>query len=192
MKSVSVVVGSTNPVKIAAARRVFEKVFDKCIVVGIGVDSGVSEQPFGEGETVEGAKNRAKNALTARGSDFGVGLEGGVVQIEGKIFECAWVVIAASDGRMGMSGGLYFEIPPMVEKRIRNGEELGPIMDELTGEKDVKKKNGAIGILTRGNLDRERAYEQILWGAMVKFLSPEWYGRGNEEMYVQRKRNRDE
>ena len=166
--------GSTNPVKVKATKEAFESFFNKKIEVeGIKVDSGVPEQPWGEEETIRGAGNRARKSLKIEGADYGVGLEGGVMEIEGKLFECAWVVIEDRFGKKGLGGGLYFELPDRVAELIRKGGELGPIMDELTKEKDVKKKGGAIGIFTKGALTRKQAYVHLVLQALVKW--GEWY-----------------
>ena len=75
-------VGSTNPVKIAAVRTVVTRAFPAAEVIGLSVDSGVSEQPWGDEEARLGARNRARAVLAAAGSDLGVGLEGGVLETE--------------------------------------------------------------------------------------------------------------
>ncbi len=169
-----VVVGSKNPVKIEAVKEAFEQFYTtKIEVVGSQVNSGVPEQPWGEEETIRGARNRAQESLTMNGVDYGVGLEGGVMELEGKLFECAWVVIKDCNGKEGVGGGLYFELPDLVATKIRQGGELGPIMDELTKEKDVKKKGGAIGIFTKGKLTRKQAYVHLVLQALVKW--GEWY-----------------
>lgn len=167
-----VVVGSNNPVKVAAVREVFVEMLGECEVVGVEVASGVSEQPISQEETIAGAKNRARKAMQQ--GDYGVGLEGGVTEIDHKLFECAWVAVARTDGRLGLAGGLYFELPPKVASRIRAGEELGPIMAEYM-KYDVKRTDGAIGVLTKGALSRQQAYEQIVKSALVKMVSPEWF-----------------
>ena len=62
----SVAVGSTNPVKIKAARAGVVKAFSEdkftITVEGYSVSSGVSDQPMGDLETKTGSKNRAMNA----------------------------------------------------------------------------------------------------------------------------------
>ncbi len=78
-------------------------------------------------------------------------------------------------GKVGVGGGLYFELPEKVATKIRAGGELGPIMNELTGLKNVKEKSGAIGIFTKGRLDRKTAYVQLVTSALIKFVSPEWF-----------------
>lgn len=167
-----VVIGSTNPIKIEAVRVVFSLMMKNPRIEGREVVSGVASQPMSQAETIQGAKNRAAAAVLY--GDYGVGLEGGVCDVGGTLFECAWAVVVTKSGEMGMGGGLYFELPGKIAARIRAGEELGQIMQELM-RYDVKRSEGAIGVLTKGALTRQRAYEQIMKSAMVRFVSPEWY-----------------
>ena len=89
-----VAVGSTNPVKVGAVEEAFTKYFSELIVAGVPVVSGVAEQPRSEKETMVGARQRAQAALKQNTeAEYGVGLEGGVTEVEGKMFECAWVAI---------------------------------------------------------------------------------------------------
>jgi inosine/xanthosine triphosphatase len=142
-----------------------------------------------ERETMNGARQRAYAALEAdKYAEYGVGLEGGVTEMnptspnwtgtrggKGKMFECAWVCVVKRGGEEGLGGGLYFELPGKVAEKIRAGGELGPIMDAFTGESNVKQKSGAIGMFSKGQLDRKQAYVQIVLSAMIKFVSPEWF-----------------
>ncbi|MFH1244654.1 MAG: inosine/xanthosine triphosphatase [bacterium] len=179
----NIVVGSTNPVKIEAVQEAFRRYWPECGVMGVEVKSGVDEQPRSEQETIRGAENRAVEA--GQQGDFGVGLEGGVCEIKGKMFECAWVCVVRksqitntqilkSGYEEGLGGGLYFELPEKIAEKIRAGGELGPIMEEMM-KYDVKRTNGAIGVLTRDQLKRKDAYVQIVLSALIKFVSPEWY-----------------
>lgn len=165
-------VGSSNPVKIGAVEGAFKKYWPECEVVGVEVSSGVDEQPRSEEETIRGAENRAKNCIGE--ADYGVGLEGGVCEINGEMFECAWTCVVDKFGNTGLGGGLYFELPKKVAERIKKGEELGPIMEEIM-KFDVKRTSGAIGVFTKGQLDRKQAYVQIVLSALIKFVSPEWF-----------------
>jgi len=166
-------VGSKNPVKVGAVEEAFKKYWPECEVVGVEVESGVSSQPMSEEETVDGARNRARSCIGD--NDCGVGIEGGVCEIEGKMLECAWVAIVNKEGIEGLGGGLYFELPEKIAEKIREGGELGPIMDEFSGESNVKQGQGAIGIFTKGQLDRKQAYVQIVLSAMIRHVSPEWF-----------------
>ncbi len=171
-----VVVGSKNPVKVGSVEEAFKKYWPDCEVVGIEVESGVSAQPMSELETTKGARQRAISALKSNeGADYGVGLEGGVTEVEGKMFECAWACVVDKNGKEGLSGGLYFELPQKIANEIRKGGELGPLMDQFTGKINVKQGSGAIGIFTKGQLDRKTAYVQIVLSALIKFVSPEWF-----------------
>lgn len=168
--------GSKNPVKIAATWEVLQRVHGNRVRVdGVPVESGVPDQPWGDEETLRGALNRARQALTTAGAELGVGLEGGLVEIDGRIFTCAWCAVARADGAMGIAGGANLLLPPPVAEAVRRGAELGPTMDAVTGMEDTKHRQGAIGILTRGYLDRQSAYEHILTLALARLLSPTYY-----------------
>jgi len=171
-----VVVGSKNPVKIAAARSVLHRVYGDDVDVGsVDVESGVSDQPWGNEETLRGACNRAAAALSVDGAALGIGFEGGLIEVDGRIFTSAWCAVARDDGAMGVGGGANLLLPADVAEAVRAGAELGPAMDAFTGLEDTKHKDGAIGILTEGTIDRQGAYEHILTLALARLLTPEHY-----------------
>jgi non-canonical (house-cleaning) NTP pyrophosphatase len=58
---------------------------------------------------------------------------------------------------------------------IREGMELGHAMDHVIGEHDTKRRKGAVGILTGGLVDRQRAYEVLVTYAPAPFLTPELF-----------------
>jgi non-canonical (house-cleaning) NTP pyrophosphatase len=66
-------------------------------------------------------------------------------------------------------------LPAAVAKLVREGMELGHAMDRLTGEQNTKHRQGAVGILTAGLVDRQAAYEVILTYALARFLTPEFW-----------------
>ena len=162
-------VGSGNPVKVAAVEDALGGRFD-ARVESAPVESGVSEQPFGEEETIEGAENRARQAVCS--GDLGVGLEGGVADVAGTdgLYLIMWA--AVTDGEtMGHGAGPRIQLPESVARRIRDGEELGPVMDDLLGEDDVAKNQGAAGALTDGIIDRQEALEHAVAGALAPFVT---------------------
>jgi inosine/xanthosine triphosphatase len=170
-----ITVGSTNPVKIAAVRVVASQAFPGAEVIGFDIDSGVSEQPWGDEETRRGALNRAQAALVAIGSDLGVGLEGGVLETEMGLMTCAWCVIVDREGRIGVGGGVHMRLPPPVARALQAGAELGPAMDQLTGQHNTKQAQGAVGILTGGLSNRQSAYGQLVAMALAPFVKMEYY-----------------
>jgi inosine/xanthosine triphosphatase len=170
-----VVVGSTNPVKIAAVRAVIARAGSAARVEGLGVASGVSAQPFGDAETIRGATQRARAALEVSGAELAVGLEGGVVDEDGSMRTCAWAAVVDRDGRVGVGGSLAMTLPSRVAAMVRAGVELGHAMDRVTGGRDTKQAAGAVGILTAGLVDRQRAYEALVTYALAPFLASEHY-----------------
>ncbi len=169
-----VAVGSTNPVKIEAVKEAFTLAFGKVEVISLEVSSGVPDQPFGA-EVVRGAMNRAREALSKSDADFGVGIEGGVIQFYGKYYNLGFVAIVDRNGNVGTGTSGWFECPKGIVEKLKEGKELGSVMDELTGDHDTKRKQGAIGIFTRGLVDRKTLYVHGILMALCRFLSPEFF-----------------
>ena len=166
-----VAVGSTNPVKIGAVRAVLARLAPVASVEGIAVESGVPDQPWGDDETIRGALARAHAARAALDADWGIGIEGGVVEGErGTVRTCAWAAVVARDGQEGVGGSLSLELPTRVADLVRGGTELGHAMDAVTGQHDVKRGAGAVGILTGGLVTRQAAYETLVAYAVVPFI----------------------
>ena len=167
-----VAVGSLNPVKVGAVRAVMVPLAPGVVVTGVLVPSEVRSQPWGDDEAIRGARTRALGALAkVADADFGVGIEGGVVDGDGGLRTCAWAVVAARDGAVGVGGSLAIPLPPAFATLVRDGLELGEAMDALVGEANTKHGLGAVGILTAGLIDRERAYETLVTYALVPFLA---------------------
>jgi inosine/xanthosine triphosphatase len=170
-----VVVGSLNPVKVAAVRAVVHRVYPDAVVSGVDAASGVPAQPIGDDETRRGAETRARAALALTSATLAIGLEGGVVIEAGGMRTCAWAVAVSRDGRAGVGGSLAMPLPPQVAERIRAGEELGHAMDAVAHTVGTKHGRGAVGILTAGLVDRQRAYEPLVTYALAPWLSPEFF-----------------
>lgn len=176
-----IAVGSLNPTKVEAVRHIVGQAFDDVEVVGINVASGVSEQPIGEEETRTGALNRARAALEAAQADMGLGLEGGVIFSSQGAFTMGWVAIVDKAGRVGLSQSPWLQLPPAVADAIRAGQELGPVMDMLTGQQNTKQHGGAVGILTKGLFDRQAAWELSVACALAPFLHADLYAASRPE-----------
>lgn len=169
LSAMRVGVGSRNPVKVRATEQAIREVFD-ATVEPVSVESGVSEQPRGQKETLEGAENRARAVFETGEYDLGVGIEGGVAPIEGELYLVMWA--AVTDGeKMGRGAGPSLTLPDSIASRIRAGEELGPIMDDVLDMDDVAKKQGAAGALTAGLIDREEALTHAVSGALGPFVT---------------------
>jgi len=166
-----VAVGSMNPVKIGAARAVVQRLAPQVRVDGIAVESGVPDQPWSDAETIRGALARAHAARVALDADWGIGIEGGVIdEGQGRVRTCAWAAVVDREGRDGVGGSLSLELPARVAELVRSGMELGHAMDAVTGERDVKRGAGAVGVLTLGLVSRQSAYETLVAYAVVPLL----------------------
>jgi inosine/xanthosine triphosphatase len=169
-----VAVGSDNPVKRRAVEAALpgDGVPERVTVELVAVDSEVSEQPRGRAETLAGARNRARNALGTGAVDLGIGLEGGVATVEGDpaLFVVMWA--AATDGdRWGEAAGPSYLLPDPVADRVRAGEELGPVMDDVLGEQQVGRRGGAAAALTGDRVDRATALSTAVAGALGPFVA---------------------
>ena len=169
----TVAVGSSNAVKVDAVRAVFARATPDARVTSAPVPSGVADQPFGDEETIRGARARAIAARAAIDADLGVGIEGGVVEHADGLSTCAWAVVVHRDGRSGTGGSLAMPLPPSVAAAVRAGAELGHAIDALTGQRETKRGPGAVGILTAGLIGRQQAYEVLVTYALAPFLSAE-------------------
>lgn len=170
-----VVVGTTNPAKLAAVRSAVQRIWPNATVTGIHVDSGVRAQPLSDEEAILGATNRARLALQTGGADLGVGVEGNTVELAPGMFSTAWVVVVDADGAHGLGSSGRFLLPEPVAQAVRQGGELGPLMDEFTGEQNTKHKQGAVGILTNNLITRTAALETAVIFALTRFINPGYY-----------------
>ena len=169
------VVGSTNPAKVAAVRSALARLAPACALEAVAVPSGVRAQPVGDEETRLGAEARARAALALRDADLGFGLEGGVVHDGERTWLISWVAAVARDGRAGHASGLRMPLPDAAGPRLRAGEELAVIVDDLFGVQDARSAAGAIGLLTEGAVSRTEAFAQLVAMALAPHLRPDLY-----------------
>jgi inosine/xanthosine triphosphatase len=174
-----IAVGSTNPVKVRAVASVVRRWRPTWDVRGVSVASGVADQPWGDAETISGARTRAVRAREALGAEVGIGLEGGVVDAAEGLRTCAWAVAALPDGSTSVGGSLSMPLPAGVADLVRGGMELGHAMDTYCQATNTKQGAGAVGILTGGVVNREQAYEALVAYALAPLLSAElWAPEG--------------
>jgi inosine/xanthosine triphosphatase len=165
----TIVVGSTNPVKAAATRRIFPH----AVVQTAGVASGVPAQPRSVAETIAGARTRASAAYAARSAELAVGIEGGVAPLP---VGTGWQLImwaAVTDGdRMQLGMGPGLTLPAAIAAPVADGIELGLVMDTLADATDTAQGAGAVGLLTDGRLTRTDALAAAVATAAAPWLAP--------------------
>jgi inosine/xanthosine triphosphatase len=172
-----IAVGSNNPVKIDAVRSVVARVWPEADVLAVKVTSGVPAMPMSDADCLAGARNRARAAQAAASAALGLGLEGGVNPEPAGLMLLGWVVAVDGQGREGVGGGARLPLPAAIAQRVLAGAELGPVMDELLGQENVKQKGGAVGALTSGLVLRKDTFALAVAYALAPFVSPRFYGR---------------
>lgn len=185
-----ILVASTNPVKIEAVRRVAQDIWPDSEVVGVQTESGVSAQPMSDNETKQGSINRAKNALANYFSPItfdlpnskkqnekskmkgersqnivllSVGLEGGVFENDlGEMWNTVWISVLDEFGNVVSVNGSRFLIPSQVAAGIKLGQEMGDVLEQMTGIKNIKHKEGFIGYMTNNTSTRVDEYSNLV------------------------------
>lgn len=172
-----VIVGSKNPVKILSAEEAFRLTFgNDSLVQGINVDSGVSKQPIGDQETYQGAFARASNSkLAFPEADFWVGIEGGTHQVEEDWMAYAYIVILDRTGKEGKARSASFWLSKKVGGLLADGMELGEADDLVFRTDNSKLKGGAVGLLTKGVVNRKELYKQAVILALIPFINEDLY-----------------
>lgn len=172
---IRIAIGSTNPVKISAAKMIMERIWPEATFINLAVQSGVSAMPMSDEECLTGARNRAKAAKNLITADFGVGIEGGVQEENGLLMLTAWAVIINSQGQEGLGSSGRLPLPKTLANRVRSGEELGHVMDDILNDHNIKQKGGAVGALTAGLVSRQEALALGVAYALGPFVAPHIY-----------------
>lgn len=162
--TIKIAVGSLNRVKVEAVREVMESIYGSVRIYPKDVKSGVPDQPFGE-ETHRGARNRAVSAL--EDCDLSVGIEAGVFEIYDGLFDVQHCVIIDRDGRITSGMGSGFEYPKEIAELVRKGSTVGDAVDRLYDKTSVGHSEGAIGLLSKGLMDRKTLTKQSVLAAMI-------------------------
>ncbi|MFA6269833.1 MAG: inosine/xanthosine triphosphatase [Candidatus Paceibacterota bacterium] len=167
-----IAVGTTSGLKVRALKNALDNIQIEANVLPVKADSGISKQPFGYGEMIIGAKNRAQQALDETSSDFTVGIENGLVEIEGNYFDiaCIYIKTKANDESITFSSGI--SIPDWVIEEIKERDtEGGEITKRLSG--DSEKDTGKY--FSGGMIKREDILSQAIQIAFAKILNKEKY-----------------
>ncbi len=168
---ITLVVASTNPVKLQAAVNGFQRLFpnSELNVIAAAVPSDVAHQPLSDDETRRGALNRSAHAQTAHPSaDYWIGIEGGIQPLAQEMTAFAWIVVRSAKMIGKARTGTFF-LPPAVAELIRQGKELGEADDIVFGRMNSKQDNGAVGLLTDDVIDRVGLYEHAMILALIPF-----------------------
>jgi len=185
----SIALGSDRAAKIMAVRASVARVADidaawrGVSIVARPVKTDVPSMPLTDGELMIGARQRAqavrKILLEQKlSADLYVGLEGGFhsISLEGewRTFLRGWAFVTDGErGSFGMSPSI--EVPNSIVTEVVKGRELGIVIDEVAGMRDVRSKQGAWGVLSRDLLTRSDSFEAALLAAFAPFYNAKLY-----------------
>src|SRR3989344_1111962 len=173
-------VASKNPVKVEAVKEVLQNYPDlvNCDVLGIETHSGVSKQPKSLEETIQGAINRAIAVFD--GCVYSLGIESGLMIVPqtktGSMDFCACAIYDGKNYHLGLS--CAFEFPTKVTQMIH---EQGIDANEafyrcgLTIDRMIGSSEGAIGMLTKGRMNRKDYTKQAIQMALIHLENRELY-----------------
>ena len=185
-----VALGSDRAAKIMAVRASLARIAEidsawrEANVVARAVQTNAPVMPLTDWELMKGARDRAlavRDLLREQdlAADLYVGLEGGFhsISVEGHwhTFLRGWAYVTdGKRGNFGMSPSIA--VPEEIVKKVIEGrQELGLVIDEVAGMRDVRSRQGAWGILSRDLLTRSMSFEAALIAAFAPFYNPHLY-----------------
>ena len=172
-----VAVGSKNPAKVEGVKKAFKPIRGSSFVA-VGASSVAKTQPLGLRETVLGATGRAKFAQLETDSDYGVGVEAGVVRLApGHFINLQIAAIIDSRGRTSLGCSSGFPLAPSFVSRLqKEGLELDRYAHEITGAKTIREEDGIVYHLTAKRYTRVEMTEQCVSMALVPWLNKDHFG----------------
>ncbi len=166
-----VIIGTTSELKVRALKNALAKLKIESEIVPLKTASGVSNQPFGYEEMTKGAKNRAEAAFVIRDAEISLGVENGLVEIEGNYFDIACIYIKTKDDNSISYSAGYYTPGWIIEEIKEKNTEYGQITQRLSGdsEKDPLK------YFSEGVIKREELLSQAIEIALIKIFNKEKY-----------------
>lgn len=180
-RRLTVAIGSQNRAKIAAVREAIQPFWPQARFVALAVDSGVNEMPTSRAEGKRGALQRAQKARSRSEADLGIGLEGALYEDEDGMYITNWAAIVDAQGHTSVANSGSLPLPESFAERVRQGEEIGLIIDLLAGRDGASREFGSAGFLTRGLIPRSDASQLGVAFALAPFLHASLYWPDRED-----------
>jgi inosine/xanthosine triphosphatase len=187
----TIALGSDRAAKIMAVRASVARIatidsdWKDAHVVARQVTTTVPAMPLTDWQLMQGARERAlavRDSLRNRRleADVYVGLEGGFhsISIEGEwhTFLRGWAFATDGGGRSAFGAAPSISVPPSIVKNVVEGRrELGVVIDEVAGTRDVRSRQGAWGVLSRDLVTRSMSFELALIAAFAPFYNSNLY-----------------
>lgn len=190
-----IALGSDRAAKIMAVRAAIARIGEidarwrDTTVVARSVTTDAPAMPLTDWELMDGARQRAlavREILIEQNLDaeLYVGLEGGFhsISVDGEwhTFLRGWAFVTDGErNSFGMSPSIT--VPDAIVKDVITGKrELGIVIDDVAGVRDVRSKQGAWGVLSRDLLTRSMSFEAALIAAFAPFYNPKLYSLNSD------------
>lgn len=142
-------------------------------IIPESVDSEVSDMPISLEENIAWAMNRAKNLIKKWiKAEYYIGMEWGTSIVWEKSYLLGVVYIINSKWEEHFWITNWLEVPKEIHRRLYgNWEELWPIQDELSWEKNTSHKNGSYGVWTDNMITRSDSFIHAFLCAITPFYN---------------------
>jgi len=170
-----IIVGTKSERKVVSVKKVFAGIImqENMTIVPFSAKSGVSETPWDK-ETFIGAKNRAldcKNNFAD--ADFCIGIENGLVERYGHIYEEAWSCVIAKDNKEYFGYSSALRVPDYVLRKMEEHKLPHYLIFAKLNNHFNKDVNSDTWSQYSGKLLlREISLEESLRNALVQIFSP--------------------
>ncbi len=189
-------IGSLNKVKVFACKQAFTDVLetfgedgnqDSTEFRSAETQTGIPDMPLTMDELLRGARERAffvYDHLNAEGwpPTYAIGMEGGVYKLISETQQETAVLqswVFAYNGKQGYYAcSPAISLPPAIVKPLfEEHKELAPVIDQLSGKKDVRSNEGTFGVLSRGLITRSDSFRMAITNAIIPFFNQQYYNQ---------------
>ena len=172
-----VLIGTKNPGKIQGAKEALDKYFNNVEIVGIPVQSNVSDEPV-DLDIYKGARNRVDNLIAYAQennieAEYYLGIESGITNLLGKWVIINIAVIKDKTGYESWGTGPAFPVPDKYVDEIIN-TELGIVMDKVFEQNDLRSGKGGISFLTNDAISRIDITREAFIMALTGQINDVW------------------
>lgn len=142
-------------------------------IIPCSVDSMITDQPLDEATTITGAKNRAINALKKiEDADAGMGLEGGLVEIDGFYYLVCVAAIVNKNGTYSLGVSSKLALPKYVSQGVMSGGQFGELIRKFQND---HLNNTELNEVIEKLLTRKMAFFEAISNAVLQFKNLNFY-----------------
>ncbi|MEI6843223.1 MAG: DUF84 family protein [bacterium] len=169
------VIGSSSDRKVKIAEKIIRQFFNDQdnIIESYGAKSQMPDTPFDK-QTFDGARNRATDSKSHKtDANYYIGLESGLIERYGHIYEEAWAVVLCYGGKeySGYSSGL--KVPDFILKKMDDLKMEHSDVMTIIEEEYGKLPNDTWGTYSGGTISREVSLEEALRNVFIQITAPE-------------------